>query len=134
MDGRSSEKKNGSYETKRCINCTMGQLLLYMVITSNSPTIFAESQEQHMETAGQRSVSSQAKDVSSSMPVTGELGGLSEAEKQRLVAQYDCESDGNSEYPYDVCGPTDLLNIGRNMDLRNVLNTGGNQNYYWLCK
>lgn len=43
--------------------------------------------------------SSQEKDVSSTRLAATVLGGLSEVEKKRLVAQYDCESSDDEEYP-----------------------------------
>ena len=49
--------------------------------------------------AAEKDAVSQVKDVPSQKQPSTELGGLSEAEKKRLVAQYDCESDGDSEYP-----------------------------------
>ena len=49
--------------------------------------------------AAEKATISEVKDVPSQKQASAELGGLSEAEKKRLVAQYDCESDGDSEYP-----------------------------------
>lgn len=58
--------------------------------------------------AAEKATISQAKDMPPQNQPSAELGGLSEAEKKRLVAQYDCESDGDSEYPisiYTLCIP-----------------------------
>ena len=52
------------------------------------------------EATGQCVAGSQGKDVPSSRQVPASLGGLSEMEKQRLVAQYGCESDEDSDYMY----------------------------------
>ena len=52
------------------------------------------------EATGQCVGGSQGKDVHSSTQVPASLGGLSEMEKQRLVAQYGCESDEDSDYAY----------------------------------
>ena len=49
--------------------------------------------------AAEKAAISQVKDMPSQKQPSAGLGGLTEAEKKRLVAQYDCESDGNSEYP-----------------------------------
>ena len=51
--------------------------------------------------AAEKATISKVKDVPSQkqQAMAAELGGLSQAEKKRLVAQYDCESDGDSEYP-----------------------------------
>ncbi len=54
--------------------------------------------KQLSEAAGKVTIS-EVRDVPSQKEALAELGGLSEAEKKRLVAQYDCESDGDSEYP-----------------------------------
>jgi hypothetical protein len=54
--------------------------------------------KQLSEAAGKATIS-EARDVPSQKQALAELGGLSKAEKKRLVAQYDCESDGDSEYP-----------------------------------
>lgn len=52
------------------------------------------------EAAGLYVGGSQGKGVCSSTQVPPSLGGLSEMEKQRLVAQYGCESDEDSDYTY----------------------------------
>ena len=51
--------------------------------------------------AAEKATISEVRDVPSQKQqvMAAELGGLSQAEKKRLVAQYDCESDGDSEYP-----------------------------------
>ena len=50
--------------------------------------------------ATEKATISEVTDVPSQKQASAaELGGLSKEEKKRLVAQYDCESDGDSEYP-----------------------------------
>ena len=66
--------------------------------------LFAIELKQSSEAADhEKATVSQVKDIPShdqkQTSAGAELGGLSEAEKKRLVAQYDCESDGDSEYP-----------------------------------
>ena len=52
--------------------------------------------------AAEKAAISRVKEVPSQNAPSAKLGGLSEVEKKRLVAQYDCESDGDSEYPNSV--------------------------------
>ena len=56
--------------------------------------------EKESELAKKSLASSQAKETSSSKQVSAGLGGLSASEKKKLVAQYGCESDGDSGYPH----------------------------------
>lgn len=69
-----------------------------MLVFTFACLVFVTELEQLPEVTEKATIS-EVKGVPSQKQASGELGGLSEAEKKRLVAQYDCESDGDSEYP-----------------------------------
>ena len=74
-------------------------MVLYNMFTIAHLLFIIEMKQ--LSEAAEKATISEVRDVPSQkqQAIAAELGGLSEAEKKRLVAQYDCESDGDSEYP-----------------------------------